>query len=206
MTKRKLISLIIIFIATAFLKPESSLHQQEYAFVTKVIDGDTIKMLKNNTVRYIGINAPESNEYLYEESKQFNKKMVEKKKVLLKFDIKKYDHYNRILAYVYTMDSKFVNAELIRNGYAYFYPHPFETLLFNELLNAQRYAISNNLGIFKKLLIETSSYYIGNKNSLRFHRPNCEGAAKMSKKNKLYFKNKKEAYWNGYAPCKKCNP
>lgn len=206
MTKRKLISLIIIFIATVFLKPESSLQQQEYAFVPKVIDGDTIKILKNDTVRYIGINAPERDEYLYEESKQFNKKMVEKKKVLLKFDIEKYDNYNRILAYVYTIDGKFVNAELIRNGYAYLYPHHFGTSLFNELLNAQRYAISNNLGIFKKLLIKTSSYYIGNKNSLRFHQPNCESAAKISKKNKLYFKNKKEAYWNGYAPCKKCNP
>lgn len=206
MTKRKLISLISIFIALAFLKAESSLQQQEYAFVTKVIDGDTIKTLKNETIRYIGINAPERDEYLYEESKQFNKKMIEKKKVLLKFDIEKYDNYNRILAYVYTIDGKFVNAELIRNGYAYLYPHPFETSLFNELLNAQRYAISNNLGIFKRLLTESSAYYIGNRNSLRFHRPNCESAAKISKKNKTYFKKKKEAYWNGYAPCKICNP
>jgi endonuclease YncB( thermonuclease family) len=188
------------------LKFASSTNNQEFAYVSKVIDGDTIKLKNGETIRYIGINAPERDEYLYEEAKLFNKKLVEHKEVLLKFDIQLYDDYGRKLAYVFTKDNKFVNAELIRNGFAYLYPHPFETSFFNELLKAQRTAITNNAGIFKNILKETAPYYLGSKKGLRFHRPSCKHASQIYKKNRILFKSKKEAFWNGYAPCKTCNP
>ena len=51
-----------------------------------------------------------------------------------------------------------------------------------------------------------SKGYIGNKNSRVFHLPSCDGVAKMSEKNKVYFDTREEAAQQGYTPCSKCEP
>ena len=84
---------------------------------TSVIDGDTIKLSDGNIVRYIGINTPEVDESLGKEATEANKQLVENKRVRLEYDIQQIDKYGRTLAYVYT-DDIFVNAELVRLGYA----------------------------------------------------------------------------------------
>lgn len=48
--------------------------------------------------------------------------------------------------------------------------------------------------------------FIGNKNSKKFHKPNCDSVYAMSDKNKVYFDNRKDALYEGYTPCKSCNP
>lgn len=48
--------------------------------------------------------------------------------------------------------------------------------------------------------------YVGNKNSKKFHKPNCDSVYTMSSKNKVYFDNRKDAIVEGYTPCKNCNP
>ncbi|MBQ7487811.1 MAG: MBL fold metallo-hydrolase [Clostridia bacterium] len=51
-----------------------------------------------------------------------------------------------------------------------------------------------------------SEYYVGNVKSLRFHLPICEGATKMSEKNRIRFETREEAIEAGYQPCGTCNP
>ena len=94
--------------------------------VERVIDGDTIKVRvrdKIETVRYIGVDTPETVhptrgvEPYGKEASEFNKKLVEGKTVRLEFDVQQRDRYGRLLAYVY-VDTLFVNAELLRQGYA----------------------------------------------------------------------------------------
>lgn len=51
---------------------------------------------------------------------------------------------------------------------------------------------------------ENTSNYIGNKNSLAFHRPTCPNLP--LEKNRVYFETRNEAILNGYHPCKNCNP
>jgi micrococcal nuclease len=46
-----------------------------------------------------------------------NHKLVDGRRVRLVFDAERRDVYGRLLAYVYTADG-FVNAELVRGGYA----------------------------------------------------------------------------------------
>ncbi len=46
--------------------------------------------------------------------------------------------------------------------------------------------------------------FIGNKNSKKFHTPECDN--NMSEKNKVYFSSYEEAENSGYSPCSKCNP
>lgn len=49
-------------------------------------------------------------------------------------------------------------------------------------------------------------YYIGNKNSRKFHRPDCQWAQKIAPYNRVFFKTREEAISAGYTPCKVCKP
>ena len=96
--------------------------------VKRVIDGDTFITTQNETIRLIGIDAPESansfedEEYYAEESARFLESLITGTKVKLIFDIETFDAYDRTLAYVYTPDSLFVNALLLQKGLAYNFP------------------------------------------------------------------------------------
>ncbi len=92
-------------------------------YVTEVIDGDTIVIEGGHRVRYIGIDAPEKGAAYYTEAKLFNEKMVSCRKVRLERDISDKDEYGRLLRYVY-VGGKFVNAEMVRQGYAWAKAYP----------------------------------------------------------------------------------
>jgi len=68
-TIKKRFAFLFLLSFILLLKFASSTNNQEFAYVSKVIDGDTIKLKNGETIRYIGINAPERDEYLYEEAK-----------------------------------------------------------------------------------------------------------------------------------------
>ena len=91
--------------------------------VIQVIDGDTIAIEGGYHVRYFGIDAPEKNEPLYLEAKQANEELVAGKRVKLEKDTSDKDRYGRLLRYVY-VDDIFVNAEMVRRGYAYAKAYP----------------------------------------------------------------------------------
>jgi micrococcal nuclease len=94
------------------------------AQVKRVVDGDTIVLDTGERIRYIGINAPEIHhpqkgiEYCGPQASDFNKRLVLGKTVRLEFDQERFDRYGRTLAYLYLQDGTFVNAELVRQGYA----------------------------------------------------------------------------------------
>jgi micrococcal nuclease len=94
--------------------------------VIQVIDGDSVVLEGNHHVRYIGIDAPEKEESYYSEATQANKKLVEGKKVKLEKDVTEKDRYGRLLYYVY-VDKTFVNAEMVRLGYAQVKSYPPDT-------------------------------------------------------------------------------
>ena len=48
--------------------------------------------------------------------------------------------------------------------------------------------------------------YIGNSNTMKFHRPSCPSVARMSDSNKVILNSRDEAISQGYVPCKNCNP
>jgi micrococcal nuclease len=96
--------------------------------VVRVVDGDTIVVRidgRTERVRYIGIDTPESVApgqpvecYAKAASKE-NRRLVEGRTVTLTFDREERDRYGRLLAYVRRAgDGVFVNAELVRLGYA----------------------------------------------------------------------------------------
>ena len=96
------------------------------ANVLRVIDGDTIEVSidgRAEDVRYIGVDTPESVtpgepvECFGRRASAFNASLVEGREVRLRFDRELRDDYGRLLAYVYAGD-RFVNAELVRRGFA----------------------------------------------------------------------------------------
>ncbi len=94
--------------------------------VVDVVDGDTIEVELDGEVedvRYIGIDTPESVkpdspvECFGPQASDANKELVGGERVRLVFDAERRDVYGRLLAYVY-VGERFINAELVRGGYA----------------------------------------------------------------------------------------
>lgn len=48
--------------------------------------------------------------------------------------------------------------------------------------------------------------YVGNKNSLVFHKTDCSSVADMKESNKVFFTIRQNAVDQGYTPCGRCNP
>jgi micrococcal nuclease len=99
------------------------------ARVVRVVDGDTILVAlpggAQERVRYIGVDTPETVkpgaavECFGKRASARNHRLVEGREVRLVADREARDRYGRRLAYVFrASDGVFVNAELVRGGYA----------------------------------------------------------------------------------------
>jgi len=120
----------------------------EFASVTYVIDGDTIDVSVGGTpyrVRYVGINTPERDEPCYEEATNANRALVEDQIVVLVKDISETDQYGRLLRYIY-VGNTFVNAELVRAGWAEARRYEPDTTQYDFLNDLEGFAAQNNLG------------------------------------------------------------
>ncbi len=77
-------------------------------------------------MRYIGMDTPEVGERCAEEATRLNSDLVGGKRVRLEKDVSEADRFDRLLRYVWVGDT-FVNAELVRRGYAKAIAYPPDT-------------------------------------------------------------------------------
>lgn len=123
------------------------------AYVTYVVDGDTIELENGEHVRYIGIDTPELArdgqllECFGEESRRRNEELVLGKQVTLVRDASDRDRYGRLLRYVF-VDDTFVNEELVREGFAHAPSYPPNTTRQQALRQAERTARTNGSGLW----------------------------------------------------------
>lgn len=123
------------------------------AKVTKVIDGDTIQLEDGRKIRYIGIDAPETNdprrkvECFGQEAKKKNKEMVVGKSVRLEKDVSETDKYGRLLRYAY-IDNIFINDYLVRQGFASVATFPPDVKFAEQFRAAEQEARENNRGLW----------------------------------------------------------
>jgi len=136
--------------------------------VTRAVDGDTLKLENGQRVRLIGIDTPEMHESaklhrdaqhsgqdvstiqaLGRQSYEFTKKLVEGKRVRLEFDVDKHDQYGRLLAYVYLKDGTFVNAEIVKQGYASLMTYPPNVRYVDLFQQLYRQARENQRGLWQ---------------------------------------------------------
>ena len=98
------------------------------AVVTRVVDGDTVRVRfggRDEAVRYIGMDTPETVkpnapvQCFGKAASAANHRLVSGARVELRLDAEPRDRYGRLLAYLYRRaDGLFVNAELVRGGFA----------------------------------------------------------------------------------------
>ncbi|MDO9334438.1 MAG: thermonuclease family protein [Dehalococcoidales bacterium] len=171
------------------------------AKVTRIIDGDTIEVEingKSYKVRYIGIDTPETNKPLGQEATNKNYELVSSKIVKLVKDTSDTDDFGRLLRYVYIGDL-FINAELVRLGYAVVKTYPPDIKYEALFLSLQSEAKTGQRGIWARK-------YVGSKSSDKYHIPSCTWAKKINPENEVWFNSATDAKLNGYSPCGVCKP
>lgn len=122
------------------------------------MDGDTIHVSvggRRERVRYIGVDTPESRrpgtpvQCFAKAASAFNARLVRGRRVRLRTDVEERDRYGRLLAYVYrATDGLFVNAELVRRGYATILTVPPNVAHAGELLHLERAARRSGRGLW----------------------------------------------------------
>jgi micrococcal nuclease len=130
----------------------------EDAVVTRVIDGDTIEVRVNDTrftVRYIGIDAPETRgtqaqTCLSRQATTANRALVQGKTVRLERDVSEFDAFGRLLRYAYLPDGAMVNESLVKNGFAQTLTYPPDVKYAERLAAAQQQARSAGTGLWSK--------------------------------------------------------
>jgi len=135
-------------ISAAQCIPRSTLRQE--ARVVSVVDGDTIKVLVDGltySVRYIGMDTPETGRLFSYEGTRENSRLVSGMTVTLVKDVSETDQYGRLLRYVLAGDV-FVNYELVRRGFASVATYPPDVSCQSTFLDAQRDARNNLEGLW----------------------------------------------------------
>lgn len=129
--------------------------------VIKVVDGDTFWVddgsEKGLKVRLIGVDAPETRRsarkeigYFGVESKKYLSALLLGNEVRMEYDVDRRDRYGRLLAYVYLDDGTFVNAELIKNGFAMVMTVPPNVKFAEEFLELQIEARNSERGLWSQ--------------------------------------------------------
>jgi micrococcal nuclease len=119
-------------------------------FVEHVIDGDTIRLDTEETIRYLLVDTPETTKGLLEcygvQARAFNEDLVLGQEVRLFYDVECRDKYDRLLAYVEVPDGV-VNELLLVRGYAelmHIPPNGAEHLA--AYADLERFARDNKIG------------------------------------------------------------
>ncbi|MGE5674163.1 MAG: thermonuclease family protein [Mycobacterium leprae] len=122
--------------------------------VSRVVDGDTVHLADGTTVRLIGMNTPESVDprrpvQAYgKEASAYTKQLLEGKEILLEPGRTPKDQYGRLLGWLWLPDGRFVNALLVRDGYAQVYTFSDNPDNAQLLLSCQREARAASRGLW----------------------------------------------------------
>lgn len=168
-------AIALAVIALLYFGARTLPHQREkapaaggFVYVSRVVDGDTLKLSDGRRVRLIGIDTPEvhySDKLLRDarrnnrdikaiqdmgrKASDFTKGLAENKKVRLEFDVERKDKYGRLLAYAYLEDGTFVNARIMEEGYAQVMTIPPNVRYADYFLKLQRQARENRKGLWQ---------------------------------------------------------
>jgi endonuclease YncB( thermonuclease family) len=134
--------------------------------VTHVVDGDTMDVqmgTQKDVVRFLGIDTPETHDprkpvqCFGEAAAAHTKQLLEGKDVRLEPDPTNSDRdkYHRLLRYVYLPDGTLVNAQIIKDGYAFAYL-VFPLVKADEFRALEAEARDNNRGLWAGCNVDAS--------------------------------------------------
>lgn len=158
--KRRVVHLLtILAVLIALVAPalaQSPGVQTLNAYVTRVVDGDTIYAVigdRIEAIRYIGINTPETHHPRLgaqpggQAATEVNRQLVDGKWIQLTLDVQHRDKYGRLLAYVW-ISGQMVNAQLVHRGYAQAATYPPNVRYADWLRQIERGAREGQRGLW----------------------------------------------------------
>lgn len=107
------------------LRPMVAAAQKTATCVVRhIVDGDTFDCSRQHRrvrVRLLGIDAPEARQKPYgtKATAYLTRLLKVRDTVILEYDVRRIDRYNRELAYVWTDSAVLVNEQLLRAGHAW---------------------------------------------------------------------------------------
>lgn len=182
--------------------------------VRYVIDGDTFVLNSGETVRLLGIDAPEKGDPLYDRSAYELQRRITGRQLVLEGDSE--DKYGRKLRDVFA-EGKHVNLELVKEGWARKYLHQNST--YKALLdNAQEEARAKNKGIWKidgsgykrlserciKLGCPIGTIAVASKYGDVYYNCACGSALLITPENLICFSTLQDATAAGFRETRKC--
>lgn len=137
----------IMLMIRGILGSSGAISIQMNGIVSKVIDGDTIKVLVDNKkeykVRLYGIDTPEKKQPYYEEAKKALEKLILDEVVTITFD--RLGFFGRIIGKIYC-DTQYINILMVENGHAWHYAKYTNNDPFMQ--HAQEMAEAEELGLW----------------------------------------------------------
>lgn len=138
--------------------PHAGARPEREATLSRVVDGDTLELASGQRVRLIGIDTPETHHprfgdecYGKAATRFVQGLLADGERIRLVRDVEELDRYGRLLAYVYrTSDNLFVNAEIVREGYAYVATEPPNVAHADELRRLAAKARRAKRGLWSK--------------------------------------------------------
>ena len=147
----------------------STKNKYQDVVVEKVLNADTIKLASGEIIKLIGLRSPElprrykierdPNGFVIEkplspmdpieqQSFKFTKELIKGKHIRLEFDVDRKDNTLTTIAYAFLLPKNiFVNAEILRQGYAYLETSPTDTKYEKELSAAYQEARREKRGL-----------------------------------------------------------
>lgn len=144
--------LALVFISCGARQGHAGSAYSGNAEVVRVQDGDSVIIKihgRKEKVRLIGIDAPELKQKPWgSEARRHLKELIAASSIRVETDTVKRDKYGRLLAYIWTSSGKFINLEMIKDGYAVLYTIPPNVKYEDKLRAAQTEAREKKAGIW----------------------------------------------------------
>jgi endonuclease YncB( thermonuclease family) len=175
--------------------------------VRNVYDGDTLTLVDERRVRFLGIDTPEIKEKqpFAEEAKAYTKELCHKKDIWISFEPghEKQDHYGRLLCFVWVQQGNgylCVNEGIVHAGLANAYIPNKEAKLHNwdKMIALQSQAKAAKRGLWSTF--EDFTVY-KTKNGSAYHKKDCSHLSGIHNLTEL---KASEASAQGLHPCRTC--
>jgi len=94
---------------------KKGVEREEYYTVKEIINSNLIKLNNDLVIRLIGVKPKEK---LSEPARKYLTNKILRRKIFLKYDKIKHDSEDRLMAYVYLKNKTFINAHILKEGFA----------------------------------------------------------------------------------------
>jgi micrococcal nuclease len=172
--------------------------------VRNVYDGDTLTLVDERRVRFLGVDTPELKEQqpFAQEAKDYTKTRCDKTEIYLVKEGE--DHYGRLLGWIYVEESDggylCVNEGLIQQGFAFTYTPKKDQTPFNwdKLLELQSEARTAKRGLWSSFIDEA---VVATANGSAYHKRSCSHLSNIRNLTEMKIS---QATDKGLHPCRTC--